>query len=64
MLLVRLWVEADHSQGLRARITHTWDPSGKDASVTVVSSVDEICSVMERWVEGFEHPLGSEGKGK
>lgn len=59
VLVVRLWIEEDHLQGLHARITHTLDTATNEQSAAVAASADRICAVVTRWVEDFsESRLG------
>jgi len=55
-LIVRLWIEANHQQGLRARITQTLDTMTGEQSVAVAASADDICAVVKRWVDDFAGP--------
>lgn len=52
-LIIRLWIEANHETGLRARITQTLDTTTADQSVAVATSADDICTVVKQWVEAF-----------
>lgn len=53
VLLVRLWIEANHETSLRARITQSLDTMAIEQSVAVASSSDEICKVVKQWVDDF-----------
>lgn len=53
MLIVRLWIETDHENGLRARITQTLDTMETERSVAVAASADDICAVVRKWVLAF-----------
>lgn len=64
VLIVRLWIEANHEHGLRARITRTLDTMVTEHAVAVVSSADDICSVVKQWVEDFADPNSSNGNGQ
>ena len=55
IMLVRLWIEANHPSGLRARITQTLDTTTTEHSVVVGASADDICEVVKRWVDTFFH---------
>lgn len=63
VLIVRLWIEANHQQGLRARITQTLDTMTGEESVAVGASADDICAVVKQWVEDFARPGSSSGNG-
>jgi hypothetical protein len=56
MLIVRLWIEAHHERGLRARITQTLDATATEQSVAVASSAEDICAVVKGWVDDFAGP--------
>lgn len=62
VLVVRLWIEANHERGLRARITQTLDAIDGEQSVGVAASADDICAVVKRWVDDFTGP-GIERRG-
>ena len=59
VMIVRLWIEADHPSGLRARITQTLDTTTTEHSVAVGASADDICDVVKGWVDAFflEHQV-------
>lgn len=56
LLIVRLWVEADHEMGLRARITQCLDTTTTETSVAVASTADDIYGVVKQWVEDVAGP--------
>ena len=60
-LVVRLWIEANHETGMRARITQTLDTMATEQSVATASSADEICTVVKEWVEDFASPNSRNG---
>jgi hypothetical protein len=64
VLIVRLWIEANHERGLRARITQTLDTTATEQSVAVAASADDICVVVKRWVEDFEGANSRDGHGQ
>lgn len=64
MLIVRLWIEANHDQGLRARITQTLDTEAGEQSIAVAASADGICAVVKKWVEDFATLDPSDGNGR
>ena len=49
-----MWIEMDHTKGLRARITQTLDAAETQHSVGMATTSEDICSVVKRWVEDFE----------
>lgn len=51
VLIVHLWVEERHPEGLRARITQMLSSSTAEQSIAVAASADDICAVVKRWVE-------------
>ena len=51
VLIVHLWVEESHPEGLRARITQMLSSSNAEQSIPVAASADDICAVVKRWVE-------------
>jgi len=59
VLILRLWVEANHATGLRARITQMLDTSRTEHSVAVAASADDICAIVKDWVEAFADPSGN-----
>lgn len=66
VLILRLWIEANHETGLRARITQTLDTMSTEHSVAVASSTEDICSVVRSWVDEFvaPKPLDSSGEAR
>lgn len=63
VLIVRLWIEANHETGLRARITQTVDTMAAEQSVAVAASADDISAVVKQWVEAFADPGLADGDG-
>jgi hypothetical protein len=61
VLIVRLWIEANHERGLRARITQTLGATATEQSLAVTASADDICAVVRRWVEDFANPIALDG---
>lgn len=55
-LIVRLWIEGNHRDGLRARITHTLDSTGDEHEMTTVATPEGIYSVVQTWVEAIVDP--------
>jgi antitoxin component HigA of HigAB toxin-antitoxin module len=60
ILILRLWIEADAREGLRARITQTLD-SGDEQAMTTAAEPEDIYAVVRTWVEAFvdaeTHPV-------
>ncbi|HVL89949.1 MAG TPA: hypothetical protein VM841_06915 [Actinomycetota bacterium] len=65
VLIVRLWIEVNHDQGLRARITQTLDTGAGEQSIAVATSAEGICAVVKEWVQDFATlgPSGGNGRG-
>jgi hypothetical protein len=63
VLIVRLWSEANHQRGLRARVTQILDTMAAEESVAVAASAADICAVVERWVEDFAGSARPTGPG-
>lgn len=53
VLIVRLWIEASHETGLRARITKSLDATKSEEVTAVASTADGICEVVKEWVDDF-----------
>lgn len=53
ILIVRLWIEGDARDGLRARITQTLDSTGHEQAVATAASPQDICDVVRTWVDAF-----------
>lgn len=59
-LVVRLWVEGNRGDGLRARITQTLDSMGDEHEVTTAATAEEVYSVVQTWVEAIVGPVATE----
>ena len=55
-LIVRLWIEGNRRDGLRARITQTLDSTGDEHEMTTVATPEEIYGVVQTWVEAIVDP--------
>jgi hypothetical protein len=55
-LIVRLWIEGNRREGLRARITHTLDSTGEEQEMSMAATPDEIYAVVQTWVEAIVGP--------
>jgi hypothetical protein len=64
MLIVRVWIEASHEKGLRARITSALGESTAEQSVSVASSAEDICAIVKQWVDDFTTPGSPDGNGQ
>ena len=62
VLILRLWIEANHAKGLRARITQMLDTARTEQSVAVAASANDICAIVKDWVDAFAAP-SSDGDG-
>jgi antitoxin component HigA of HigAB toxin-antitoxin module len=52
ILILRLWIEEDAHEGLRARITQTLD-SGDEQAMATAADPEDIYAVVRTWVEAF-----------
>ena len=52
ILILRLWIEEDAPDGLRARITQTLD-SGDEQAMATAANPEDIYAVVRTWVEAF-----------
>ncbi len=53
LLIVRLWIEPNAREGLRARITQTLDLAGAEQTMAAASNPDDIYAAVRTWVETF-----------
>jgi antitoxin component HigA of HigAB toxin-antitoxin module len=53
ILIVRVWIEANVRDGLRARITQTLDSTLDEQTMTTAGNPEDICAVVRTWVEAF-----------
>ena len=49
VLVLRVWREADGSNGLRARIMYTPE-AGKPVTRAVAGTVDDVCGAVRDWI--------------
>lgn len=63
MLIVRVWIEASHEKGLRARITSALGDTAAEQSVGVASSAEDICTTVKQWIDDFAAPGSPDGNG-
>jgi len=52
-MIVRLWIEGNVRDGFRARITQTLDSAGPKKSTEMAGSPEDVCAVVQRWVDEF-----------
>jgi hypothetical protein len=53
MLILRLWIEGNPSDGFRARITQTLDATGPEQAMATAGNPEDVYAVVRRWVETF-----------
>ncbi len=53
VIIIRVWREADHEEGFRARVTAVRDLEAKEVDNAVASSVEEIVEILRRFVSEF-----------
>jgi hypothetical protein len=63
VLILRLWIEANHETGLRARITQSLDSTAAEQPLAVAASADDICAIVKQWVHDFEGSSSPNGNG-
>jgi hypothetical protein len=56
ILIVRLWIEGNPSDGFRARITQTLDSTGPQKAITTAGNPEDVYVVVRSWVEAFVNP--------
>lgn len=52
-MIVRIWLESGHEQGLRARLTESSDLASREQASHSAASVDEIVALVREWAERF-----------
>ena len=57
VMIVRIWLESAHEQGLRARLTESSDLASRKHVSHAAASVDEIVGTVRRWAERFSNPV-------
>lgn len=60
-LLVRLWMEGEESDRLRARLTYRPDAAAHEEVVANAATVEQVCDVVRAWVDAFQ--FGGEAPG-
>jgi hypothetical protein len=53
VIIVRVWLEADAENALRARVTAVHDLKSRDVDDATASSVEGIVALVERFVRSF-----------
>jgi hypothetical protein len=54
MLVIRVWIEGESSDGgLRARITHTLDLSTRAEIVTAAATTDQVYAAVRDWLDAY-----------
>ena len=56
ILIVRLWIEGNALEGLRARITQTLDSSKPEQATAAAATPEDIYAAVRTWVEAFLDP--------
>ena len=56
ILIVRLWIEGNASEGFRARITQTLDATDGEQAMSTAANPEDIYAVVRTWVEAFASP--------
>jgi hypothetical protein len=52
--IVRAWIETGETDGLRVRVTEVLDlDRGTSRAHPAVTSADEACEIICRWLDGF-----------
>lgn len=52
-MIVRIWVEQGHEQGLRARLTESSDLASREQVSHSAASVEEIVAIVRSWAARF-----------
>lgn len=53
LLIVRLWIEGNATDGFRARITQTLDSAGTERAVAMAGTPEDVSAVVQNWVDEF-----------
>ena len=51
VLVLRVWLEPDSTQPLRARLTHLEDLASPGVGVATAASVEDTCAAVRAWLE-------------
>lgn len=60
VLIVRLWIETNGTDGFRARITRTLDAAGTDQTTATAATPHDVCAVVRTWVDAFVAANGTD----
>jgi len=52
-MIVRIWIEREHENALRARLTESNDLASREQVSHSAASVDEIVDLVRTWAERF-----------
>ena len=53
LLIVRLWIDGNPRDGLRARITQTLDTADAEQSMATAADPEDIYAAVRTWIEAF-----------
>lgn len=53
ILILRLWIEGNASEGFRARITQTLDSTGTERAIAAAATPEDVYAVVQPWVQAF-----------
>ena len=53
LLIVRLWIEGNVSDGFRARITQKLDSAVGEHTVAMAGNSDDVCTIVQKWIDAF-----------
>jgi hypothetical protein len=53
VLVLRVWIEYDGADGLRARITESSDILSYEQTTVVVGTIDDVLRVVRDWLDAF-----------
>lgn len=53
LLIVRLWIEGNATDGFRARITQTLDSTGTERAVGMAGTPADVSAVVQKWIDEF-----------
>jgi hypothetical protein len=53
VIIIRVWLEADDTDGFRARVTSVRDVEANEVDNAAASTVDEVVEMVQRFVNDF-----------
>lgn len=53
VLVVRAWVEGSAPAGLRARITHSYDLTRNEQTMTTTATVEGVIAAVQAWLDAL-----------